>query len=145
MGPHISSLRPSLTFILVAGEPESSYGDFSRGRGKTVHTGWKLKGKKTNLRSMDAKDKVVVSCRSMRATQLHTKPLNHLNDVYCFLGHTVLVCKTWLSCLRSLTLSLLKTSLQPASLCSLRKGCQAACLLCSLLPRGTSVLAPAPV
>lgn len=38
----------------------------------------------------------------------HAKSLNHLNDVYCFLGHTVLVCKTWLSCPRSLTLSLLK-------------------------------------
>lgn len=59
-----------------------------------------------------------VSCRNMephnyslarrKVACTYVKSLKHFNYVYCFLGHTVLVCKTCLSCLRSLTLSLLK-------------------------------------
>ena len=40
----------------------------------------------------------------------YIKSLNHFNGVYCFLGHTVLVCKTWLSCFRSLTISSFKNN-----------------------------------
>lgn len=39
MKAHFSTLRPSLTSMLVAAETESSSGDFFGGRGKKVHTG----------------------------------------------------------------------------------------------------------
>lgn len=39
MKAHFSTLRPSLTSMLVAVETESSSGDFFGGRGKKVHTG----------------------------------------------------------------------------------------------------------
>lgn len=45
-GPPTSTLIPSLTSMIVAVEPESSYRDFFRGRGKKVHIGWKLKQNK---------------------------------------------------------------------------------------------------
>lgn len=104
--------------MIVAVEPESSYGGFFRGRGKKVHTGWKLKEDKHEKYGCKGQSSVQFlvgtweslsySLARRKVACTHTKPLNHLNDVYCFSGHTVLVCKTWLSCLRPLTLSLLK-------------------------------------
>lgn len=119
MGALVSTLRPPLTSVFSAVEPESSYGDLFRGRGKKVHPGWKLKGKnheKDGCKRQSSAQFLVgtwkthgYSLARRKVACTHAKSLNHLNDVYCFLGHTVLVCKTWLSCPRSLTLSLLKT------------------------------------
>jgi len=38
MKAHFSTLRPSLTSMLVAAEPKSSFGGFFGGRGKKLYT-----------------------------------------------------------------------------------------------------------
>lgn len=106
------------------------------GRRHVLATNWKGR----YMRKIYAKVKAASSCSEENAIHIVTlwsegkqcvlilKSLNHFNDVYCFLGHTVRVCKTWLSWLRSLTLSFLRNN--PATcLLALTQGALPSCLL----------------